>query len=77
MSRHFFLCHFVVVNSLDGWNEDVAPLFESVMATVERLVFLDFLCVRVEKRELSFAWLVSFCSFSVTDAPALVMRSSQ
>ena len=65
------LCRLVCVSSLEGWKEEVLPLFEDVMATVGRLVSWLSLCAWGQ-RELSFAWLVSFCSFPVTDVPALV-----
>ena len=50
-----------------GWKEALS-LIERVMAC-----FSDFRCCARGKRELSFAWLVSFCSFPVSDVLAQVM----
>ena len=59
------------VNSSEGWEEDVYPFSKGVMATVGRLVSWLSSCAS-GKRELSFAWLLFFGSFPVTDVPALV-----
>ena len=65
------LCHLVCVNSSEGWEEDVYLFSKGVMATVGRLVSWLSSCAS-GKRELSFAWLLFFGSFPVTDVPALV-----
>ena len=51
------MCLFVVVNSSEGWEEALPP-FESMMATVGRMVFPDFdVCMCEERAE--FAQFVS------------------
>ena len=53
--------------------KEASPLFESVRASRKDGFRPDFRCANVgRERELSFALFVSFCSFRVTDVPALV-----